>query len=132
MREMDVSLSKKTEQGIYIFKLSGSLGVEGSRGMSRLFDVCLKEKVYKIIIDLTEIDFVSGDGIGVFFSVVGDLRENGGDIIFLCMPDKIKNIFSSLDVLDYFENYVSERKAVKALSSGVKVKFGKKHPERNN
>jgi anti-anti-sigma factor len=130
MRELDISLSKKSEQGIYIFKLSGSLGVEGSRGMSRLFDACLKEKAYKIIIDLAEISFISSAGMGVFLSVVGELREHSGDIIFLNMPDKIRKIFASLDVLDYFESFKSEGEALKALSTEDKVKTGKESSEK--
>jgi anti-anti-sigma factor len=130
MRELDITLSKKSEKGVYTFKLSGSLGVEGSRGMSRLFDACLKEKVYKIIIDLEEINFISSAGMGVFLSVVGELREHEGDIVFLNMPDKIKKIFSSLDVLDYFENFQSENDALKALSTEAKTKAEKEPTEK--
>lgn len=124
MRELDISLSKKTEEGIYTFKLAGSLGVEGSGGLTKLFDACLKEKVYSIIIDLSQVDFISSAGMGVFLSVVGELREHNGDIIFMAMPDKIRKIFSSLDVLDYFENYKSEDKARTALRKKGKKTTG--------
>jgi len=119
VRELDISLSKKAEEGIYVFKLSGSLGVEGSRGLAKLFDACLKEKVYRIIIDLSEVDFISSAGMGVFLSVVGELRENEGDIIFMQMTEKVKKIFTSLDVLDYFEHYKTEQEATKSLTKKI-------------
>jgi anti-anti-sigma factor len=101
-KELKIELAKKTPDGIHIFKVSGALGVEGSAGIQGLLDACLKEKVYKIILDLEGVTFISSAGMGAFLSAVGELRKKKGDIIFARMRDKILTVFKTLDVLDYF------------------------------
>jgi anti-anti-sigma factor len=101
-KELQLSLAERTEDGINVFRFSGDLGVEGATGVAGLFQACLKEKVYKIIVDLQDVNFVSSAGMGAFLSVVSELRTHGGDIVFVKMGDKVARVFESLDVLDYF------------------------------
>jgi anti-anti-sigma factor len=102
VRELSIKLAQRTPDGIYIFQVSGALGVEGSAGIQGLLDACLKEQVSQIILDLGEVNFVSSAGMGAFLSAVGELRKQAGDIIFSRMQDKIMTVFRTLDVLDYF------------------------------
>ncbi|UCE27468.1 MAG: HD domain-containing protein [Candidatus Coatesbacteria bacterium] len=101
-KELKLALAERTEDGISVFKFSGTLGVEGATGVAGLFQACLQEKVFKIVVDLKDVSFISSAGIGAFLSVVGELRSRGGDIIFVKMSDKIARVFESLDVLDFF------------------------------
>jgi anti-anti-sigma factor len=101
-KELQIELAKKTPDGIHVFTVSGALGVEGSTGIQRLLDACLKEKVHKVVLDLEGVNFISSAGMGAFLSAVGELRKKRGDIIFARMRDKILTVFKTLDVLDYF------------------------------
>lgn len=102
MKELQLTLSQKTEEGIHIFKLGGVLGVEGASGLQGLFAACLRENAYRIIIDMAELTFISSAGVGAFLSVVGELRKHSGDLVFVSMPERIRRVFDSLDMLDYF------------------------------
>jgi anti-anti-sigma factor len=102
VKELQLALAERTEDGINVFKFSGDVGVEGATGVAGLFQACLREKVYKIIVDLQDVNFVSSAGMGAFLSVVSELRAHGGDIVFVKMSDRIIAVFESLDVLDYF------------------------------
>jgi anti-anti-sigma factor len=101
-KELAIKIVKRTPDGIHVFKVSGALGVEGSAGMQGLLDACLKEKVYRIVLDLHAVDFISSAGMGAFLSAVGEMRKKNGDIIFAKMQNKILTVFKTLDVLDYF------------------------------
>ncbi|HUV85784.1 MAG TPA: HD domain-containing phosphohydrolase [bacterium] len=101
-KELSIKITAKTPDGIHVFKVSGTLGVEGSAGIQGLLDACLKEKVYRIVLDLQGVDFISSAGMGAFLSAVGEMRKNDGDIIFVKMQNKILTVFKTLDVLDYF------------------------------
>lgn len=101
-KELAIRMVEKTPDGVHVFKVSGSLGVEGSAGIQGLLDACLKEKAYRIILDLQKVDFISSAGMGAFLSAVGEMRKKGGDIIFVKMQSKILTVFKTLDVLDYF------------------------------
>ncbi len=101
-KELKINLSEKTPDGVHVFKVAGTLGVEGSAGIQGLLDACLKEKVYRIVLDLEDVDLISSAGMGAFLSAVGELRKKNGDIIFAKMQDRIMTVFRNLDVLDYF------------------------------
>jgi anti-anti-sigma factor len=101
-RELSIKITTKTPDGIHVFRVSGTLGVEGSAGIQGLLDACLKEKVFRIVLDLQGVDFISSAGMGAFLSAVGEMRKNEGDIIFVKMQNKILSVFKTLDVLDYF------------------------------
>jgi len=105
LRELDIQLQEESDTSIHIFKLSGVLGIEGARGVNELIDVCIKEKIYKIIMNITDLEFISSAGIGVFLTYITELRMKGGDIIFYGMKPDIEYIFQSLDVVDFFRNY---------------------------
>lgn len=102
VKELKIRLNEITADAIHVFKVEGSLGIEGSAGIQGLLDACLKEHVFRIILDLEEVTFISSAGMGAFLSAVGELRKNGGDMVFVRMQDKISNVFRNLDVLDYF------------------------------
>jgi anti-anti-sigma factor len=125
MKEIQLTLSQKTEEGIHIFKLGGVLGVEGASGLQGLFNACLREKAFKLIIDMSELTFISSAGVGTFLSVVGELRKQGGDLIFVSMPEKIRRVFDSLDMLDYFLVLDSVEDAIKSFAR----KTGEEMPE---
>lgn len=101
-KELSIKITAKTPDGIHVFRVSGTLGVEGSAGIQGLLDVCLKQKVFRVVLDLQGVDFISSAGMGAFLSAVGEMRKNDGDIIFVKMQNKILAVFKTLDVLDYF------------------------------
>jgi len=51
-KELQLALAERTEDGINVFRFSGSLGVEGATGVAGLFQACLQEEVFKIVVDL--------------------------------------------------------------------------------
>ena len=101
-KELAIRIVRRTPDGIHVFKVAGALGVEGSAGIQGLLDACLKEKVYRIVLDLEAVDFISSAGMGAFLSAVGEMRKKNGDVIFVKMQNKILAVFQTLDVLDYF------------------------------
>jgi anti-anti-sigma factor len=101
-KELKIKLSERTPDGVHVFKVAGTLGVEGSAGIQGLLDACMKEKVYRVVLDLEDVDLISSAGMGAFLSAVGELRKKNGDIIFVKMQNRIVTVFKNLDVLDYF------------------------------
>ena len=101
-RELKIELLQKTADQIHVFKVSGSLGVEGSTGVQGLLEACLRQGVHRIVLDLEDVSFISSAGMGAFLSAVGELRKNGGDMILVRLQDRIRNVFRNLDVIDYF------------------------------
>jgi len=101
-KELKIYLVEKTPDNIHIFRMEGALGVEGAAGIQGLLDACMKARVYRLVLDMGGVSFISSAGMGAFLSAVGELRKKNGDMILIYLPDKIRGVFKNLDVLDYF------------------------------
>ncbi len=54
-----------------------------------------------IIIDMSQLEFISSSGVGSILGSVEVSRESGGDIILCNVSDTVRNILGVLDLLDY-------------------------------
>lgn len=54
-----------------------------------------------IIIDMSNLAFISSSGVGSILGSVEVSREAGGDIILCNVSDTVRNILNVLDLLDY-------------------------------
>jgi len=119
VKELTIELTRELNDGINLFALKGVLGIEGAEGLSQLFDACLKENKYQLILNFKSVEFISSAGMGVLLSSVGDFRKKGGDIVLMSLPRKVEKVFKSLDVLEYFRIFSVEDEAIDALKSGL-------------
>ncbi len=63
----------------------------------------LQDRKYKfIIMDFSELEFLSSAGVGSILGTIEISRELGGDIIICNASEKILHILEVLDLLDYF------------------------------
>jgi anti-sigma B factor antagonist len=76
----------------------------------------MEKKHYKIIIDLSKIDYVSSAGWGIFVGYVRDLRKAGGDLKFVNMKNEVRETFELLDFTNILEYYGDIESAVKAFN----------------
>jgi len=61
-----------------------------------------QKKGYKnIILDMSQMEFISSAGVGSILGTIESSREAGGDIIICNASDNILHIFRVLDLTDY-------------------------------
>ena len=75
----------------------------------------IAKKQYKIVIDLSGVDYVSSAGWGIFVGYVKDLRKAGGDLKFANMKREVIEIYELLDFTSILEYYGDTASAVKAF-----------------
>lgn len=72
---------------------------------------------YQIVIDLTDIDYVTSAGFGSFITNISVARRNGGNIVFLAAPPQVKEVFTMLGLTPFMTFAEDENEAVAALSA---------------
>ena len=70
----------------------------------------LKEKIYKIVVDLTKVEFISSAGWGIFAGYLKEIKQHDGEIILAGMRPNIEEVFRllELDSLIRFSGTVDE------------------------
>ena len=72
-----------------------------ARGMSETISRAQAEGWKYIVIDMSELRFLSSAGVGSILGGVERSRERGGDIILCDVPDKILHVLEILDLCGY-------------------------------
>lgn len=57
---------------------------------------------HRLIIDCSDLNYISSAGLGVFMGFVEDLREKGGDIKICCLIPKVQQVFELLGFHELF------------------------------
>ena len=52
-----------------------------------------------IVLDLSDVDYISSAGLGVLFTMKKHLKQNGGDLLFSNIKPQIKRLFEIVNAL---------------------------------
>ncbi|MEK6794352.1 MAG: STAS domain-containing protein [Spirochaetota bacterium] len=72
----------------------------------------VKDKKYKIIVDLKNIDYVSSAGWGSFVSEIKDLRDNGGDLVLVNMSADVYDVYELMEFSSILKSYNDLKEAL--------------------
>ena len=98
MEGIQVSISSVgPNKVVSVIKVGGYIDTTTSAEVERALDSILKEKKYNIIIDLSNVDYISSAGWGIFISEIKGIREKGGDLKLVNMIPDVYEVFELLE-----------------------------------
>ena len=102
---MEVSLIK--ENNIYIINIKGDLDASSAILLDQEIEKVLNFNTNKLMIDCTELNYISSAGLGVFMSYIQDFKEKNIKMVLYGLSEKVKNVFKILgldSILPIVEN----------------------------
>jgi anti-sigma B factor antagonist len=111
MEGLTINVSDKGD--IKIISCKGFIDTTTSQTLENTLSDILKKQCYKIIIDLSEVDYISSAGWGIFVSEIKNIRKNKGDLKLVNMKPEVMEIFELLDFTNILEYYKDVDEAVK-------------------
>lgn len=100
---------------IAILSLDGYIDSATSLRMDEGIDTVLKQRLYNIVVDLSEVGYISSAGWGVFISKIKDIRDNGGGLKIAGMRPDVRDVFDLLGFAHIIEAHPSVDEAVAAF-----------------
>ena len=98
MEGIQVSVEKVGPQSdISIIRVGGYIDTTTSSELEHALDSLLKAGVFRIIIDLGNVDYISSAGWGIFISEIKGIRERGGDLKLARMIPDVYEVFELLE-----------------------------------
>ena len=114
MEGIQVSVEKSgPHQDISIIRVGGYIDTTTSSELERVLDSLLKSGVFRIIIDLGNVDYISSAGWGIFISEIKGIRERGGDLKLAGMISDVYEVFELLEFHYILKAYDTIDDAVK-------------------
>jgi anti-sigma B factor antagonist len=115
MRKLTIDIDGVSGTDITKVTVQGFLDAHTVPEMEKVIQDLIHDGKYKIIVDFKELSYISSAGLGVFMSVIGDVKSNDGDIVLMEMPPKIYKVFDLLGFTEIFTIVDNEEMAIHAF-----------------
>lgn len=108
-------LKEKVQDGITLLTVRGFLDAHTFEQLEKTIDGLFETGTYRIIVDLSTLDYISSAGAGVFIGAVGKAQENEGNIVLMKPTPNVKEVFDLLGLSQIFTFKNTRDEAIKAL-----------------
>jgi len=115
MRKLNIVVDSVRGTEITKVTVQGFLDAHTVPEMEKIIQNLIHDGKYKIVVDFKDLSYISSAGLGVFMSVIGDVKGNDGDIVLMDMPPKIYKVFDLLGFTEIFTIVDNEDAAIQAF-----------------
>ncbi len=108
MEGIQISLSKVgARRDVALLQVRGYIDTQTCSEMLREMTAVLKQGIFHLIVDMSQVNYVSSAGWGVFVGEIKGIRENGGDLKLVQMMPEVYDVFEMLEfnrILECYDN----------------------------
>lgn len=108
--------AEELSSGVAYFELQGYLDAHNFEKLEAVFEKYFADEVYRFIVDIRRLEYVSSAGAGVFIGAVGTCQDNGGNIVLVQPSQEVKEIFELLGVYQIFPVVNTRTRAMEYLT----------------
>lgn len=114
-QDFNYELEVLEQDGAAVLKLAGPLDAHTFDRLEALFNELFGKDTYKLLVDMSGVDYVSSAGVGAFFNALSCARENNGNIVFMNLAPNVRELFNSLGLESIFSVAKDRQAALSAL-----------------
>lgn len=104
------------ENGVSVLKVSGYLDTTTSSELETALYGLLDRKKYKLVVDLSGVNYISSAGWGIFIGEIKEIRHKGGDLKLAGMTGDVFEVFQLLEFNSILEAYDTAKEAIEAFA----------------
>ena len=104
---------------ISVVRINGYIDTTTSSELERVIQTLLREQRFKIIVDLSGVDYISSAGWGIFISEIKNLRSHRGDLKLSNMSENVNEVYELLEFSTILSCAQSITEAVKLFESAT-------------
>ena len=112
---MNIETRKKGDVVIVDFQGRLAVGV-GEEMLPRLIEQILNEGTRKILLNLSEMDYIDSNGLGELVQSLKTSKRFGASLRLLKPQDRVKKTLRLTNLLPMFSVYDSESEAIKSFA----------------
>ncbi|MDZ7344394.1 MAG: STAS domain-containing protein, partial [candidate division KSB1 bacterium] len=106
-----------TENQIHVIRLKDIFDASTLDEFEKVMNYILARNYYQLVVDLSNVEFISSAGWGAFTAELRRVRHNNGDIKLAGMNHDVYDVFLLLELDSFIRAYETVNEAVAAFSS---------------
>ena len=91
-----IDISNITEEDFLIITVKGEVDASSSIHLDNAISEAIEKDFKKILVDCSELKYISSAGLGVFMSYIQDFQSQNIKLVIFGLSDKVKNVFEIL------------------------------------
>lgn len=106
---------EKLPNGVICVTVSGFLDAYTYQQFEKTLNDLFQNSVYRLIVDLSNLQYISSAGAGVFIGALGQVQENNGDIVLVNPTDNVKQTFDLIGISQMYTIKNTREEALKVF-----------------
>jgi anti-sigma B factor antagonist len=102
MPELTIA-SESLADDIVLLRLGGFLDAHTFEELDEAINNLFEQGTYKIVADLSGLEYISSAGAGVFIGALAMAQENGGNIVISSPTENVHEVFDLLGLTQIFK-----------------------------
>jgi len=108
-----INITTYIEEGIHILMVEGDVDASSSIHLDEALTELSNDSAVKfILVDGTQLNYISSAGLGVFMSYIDDFKTKNVKMVIYGLSEKVQNVFEILG-LDQLMTIVTDKKEAK-------------------
>jgi anti-anti-sigma factor len=112
---MNITLSQKS--GTTIVQIAGSMDALSSDEAQTFFDKQINNTQKCLVIDLSQVDYLSSAGLRVLISALKNARQRGGDLYLAGLQDNVRQVLNLAGFASIFKIFATIEEALGAFQA---------------
>ncbi len=106
-----------TDTGIHLVRLKRIFDATSVNEFEKVLAYLLSRQQYRIVVDLTQVEFVASAGWGAFTAEFRNVRKAGGDIRLAGMNPDVQDVFFLLELDSFINAYEAVDEAIASFEA---------------
>jgi len=113
-----IEINKITENNYLLITVSGEADASSSIHLDKAIREAMDENGPNILVDCTQLEYISSAGLGVFMSYIGEISNRSINFIIFGLSEKVLKVFGILG-LDQLLTIKADKEEAKAALNAV-------------
>lgn len=113
-----VEIKKETENNYLVLSVEGDVDASSSIHLDKAVREAFDDGNQQILIDCTNLNYISSAGLGVFMSYIEEINQNSINFVLFGLTEKVLKVFGILG-LDQLLKIKEDKEAAIAELNGV-------------
>ena len=115
---MDFSVKVKVVSNIAMLYPSGHLDAHNVEHFETEIVKLIENKSVNIIINCTDLNYISSAGMGIIMGYLDEIKEKGGDIKLCSVSERVFEIFDLVGFTEIYDFLKDESEAIDKFNNG--------------
>ena len=103
----------REEDGVVLVKLAGEIDMHRTPEVMQAVDEHMRSKPKRVVVDLSEVDYMDSSGVGTLVHLFRQVNSNGGKLILVKPNERVRSVFEITRLGRFFVICQDQQEALK-------------------